>query len=224
MFRATYRLISNKMGKHGAFVSIWTDESLFRRAEANQHLHSSRASHVRVFEKPRSCPWKAHSAIPSKGSTPLVAQIRSRDQSPHRNSGIGSTVNNSSIAHSCISISLSLSFSRSLPPPLLFSFFFFWRNVALSSTLYWLVSLDPFDNLRHDRSACRARFSFSLFLFLFFGYAIENASASINRQPGRRNSSGGRKRDEGSFGDLSRVPRGVACGNQRKVDNYLSLF
>ena len=110
------------------FVSIRTDESLFRRTEVNQHLHSSRVPRAR-FWKPRSCPWKARSAHLRDPYPPLV-QIRSRDQSPRRNSGIESTVNNSSIALSCISLSLSLSLSLSI-----FFFFLAQRGVLVDAVL-----------------------------------------------------------------------------------------
>lgn len=75
-----------------------------------------RASHVRVFESREAAREKARSAHLRDPYPPLVVQIRSRDQSPRRNSGIESTVNNSSITLSCISISLSL--------PLAIFFFF----------------------------------------------------------------------------------------------------
>jgi len=142
------------------FVSIRTDESLFRRTEVNQHLHSSRVPRAR-FWKPRSCPWKARSAHLRDPYPPLV-QIRSRDQSPRRNSGIESTVNNSSIALSCISLSLSLSLS-------LFSFFFgaTWRSrrrcidssASIRSTIYAVTVLPA------------SLVFLSLFSFFLFGAA-----------------------------------------------------
>lgn len=101
---------------------------------------------------------------PPKGSTvrSLIAQIRSRDQSARRNSGIESTVNNSSTALLSYPVPLSLSLFL-----LLFSFFFgaTWlarrrcidSSASIRSTIY-----------ARDHSACFARFSIPSFFPPFF--------------------------------------------------------
>lgn len=88
------------------------------------NICTARARLTCAFLKAAKLPVKsARSALLRDPCLPIVVQIRSRDQSPRRNSGIESTVNNSSIAHSRISISLFLSLSPSLLAIFFFPFF-----------------------------------------------------------------------------------------------------
>jgi len=187
--------------------------SLFRRTEANQHLHSSRIPRAR-FWKPRSCLWKARSAHLRDLYQPLAVQIRSRDQSPHRNSGIGLIVNNSSITLSCISLSLSLS------PFCYFPFFFgaTWlsrrrcidSSASIRSTIYAatilpasLVFLSPFSSS--------------------FFFSARHRKRQREHKPPDDGIHRAAREETRSFSNLSRVC-GNVCGNKRKVDNCLLLF
>lgn len=145
-------------------------------------------------------------------------QIRSRDQSQRRNSGIESIVNNSSITLSCITLFLSLYIYISFSPPCSFLFFL---------CVTWLSRRRCIDSSASIRSTIYAAtvlpvsFFFLPFSSSFFGAASKTPA---HKPPGDGIHRAGRRGTTRLFSNLSRVRGDAACGYQRKVDNCFLLF